>query len=533
MFKDNSIQYVNIKKYDKQLKIDNQILKNDKIIKTNHSSFLIDNNLSKDSISKLNILQIDVKKTYLTTVCESHNQQVVKSDEFFEEDYVIRKLNTSHSVAILKDDLEDQKGYFKDTGIDYIFSPFNILYNHTMSNGANTNSVNILILNNTVYAIILNDEKRIAHSCIKTLTAFDDIQNSEFYDDSLDGQKLFDEVHLLEIQDVITSITTEFYELNESDSFCKNVSIFYTVKQLNDEQVNTLTETLMLEVEYSTVNFDEYLYSFAKQTNATKNSFIQPREKKSGTSAITWLVGLFISFALVAGIFVYLQEQEKLKQIQLEKERIEKIEAQKRAEAAKVKLPNHIAKNDQITSIILSIFDIIPYNAVLDELQLQKNDSTFVFNFLNKDTLTKDVQPKLLKLYKTSEVLLLQHNKPTYNAIIANSTLLPQKSSTKQIQPKYKEGKFLSQKEVAKQIKAFLPKDSEVNFKSKFKSKLLTYNFEVKTILKTPQEFFNFVEELNKKSESKHIRYPIEFAKTTKGLETKFNLQFHQFKKKK
>ena len=41
------LQYITIKQYDKQLKIDNQILQNDKIIKTDHSSFLIEGALSE------------------------------------------------------------------------------------------------------------------------------------------------------------------------------------------------------------------------------------------------------------------------------------------------------------------------------------------------------------------------------------------------------------------------------------------------------------------------------------------------------
>ena len=532
MFKDDNMQYVNIKQYDKQLKIDNQILKNDKIVKTENSSFLIENNLSTDCISKLNILQKNINKTYLTTICESLNQKVVKADEFFDTAFEIRKLNATYNIAIPKEDLINKQQYFKNTGLDYIFSPFNILYNHIIANTPNTNSLNMLILNNIIYALILDDEKRIVHSTMKTLTAFDDIQDSQFTGDDLDGQKLFDEMHALEIQDSITAIMNEFYEQSPNKIFCESVAIFYTLKQLTNEQLDTIKDAIMLEIEYSSLNFNDYLFNLSKQSNVSRISFILPREKKNPKSFALWLFGAVITTALVGGVLYYMQIQKAAKEEKIIQEEKAKKIAQEKAKLAQIKLPNHKMENAKLSKIILSIFDIIPYSAVLSELQLQKKDSTFVCSLLKKDVFKKDIQPKLLKLYKTSEILLIQNNKPTYNAIIANNGLLPQKLSTKQVQPDYRKNKFIAKSTLIEQIQAFLPKKSKVIFKSKYKSKFLTYNFNVTTTLQEPQEFFKFIEELNKKSYCIQIKYPIEFAQTKKGLETSFNLQFHQFHKK-
>ena len=122
----------------------------------------------------------------------------------------------------------------------------------------------------------------------------------------------------------------------------------------------------------------------------------------------------------------------------------------------------------------------------------------------------------------------MQHNKPTYNAIISSTQILPQKLSAKQIQPNYKKDNLISKNQVVEQIKAFLPEGTTIVFKSKRKSKFTTFNFNVVTILKTPKEFFDFVEQLNKKNYSLNIAYPIEFSQTSKGLETTFNIKFHQ-----
>ncbi len=531
MLQDKNTQYINIKQYDKQLKIDNQILTNGKISKTEHSSFLVEDKLSLDAINKLNILQKNINKTYVTTICESLNQKIV-DDDFVDNNFEVKKLTSHLHIAIPKSDLFKQEEYFKSTGLDYVFSPFSILYNHILIHGVNANSLNILILNNTVYALILNDQQKIVFSSIKTLTAFDDVRNSEFYTDGIEGQQLFDEVHSLEIQEILTSITNEFYEQINEDMFCESIAIFYTIKQLNDEQLQKIQETMMLEIEYSTILIDEYLFSLSKQLHVSIYSFSEQRKKQDRKPFIIWIFGAILSTALVAGVLYFMQLKEEEEKNRVIEEKEAKIIADKKIELDKIKLPNHKMENEKISKLILNIFDIIPYNAILNELQLQKRDSTIVCSFLQKDTFTKDIQLRLLKIYKTSEILLMQHNKPTYNAIIASEQILPQKLSAKQIQPNYKYGKFISRSKVVNQIKAFLPKETKVIFKSKQKSKFLTYNFNIVTILETPTDFFNFIEELNKKNYSLNISYPIEFAQTTKGLETSFNLKFHQFQSK-
>ncbi len=531
MLQDKNAQYINIKQYDKHLKIDNQILKNGKIITTEHSSFLVNNKLSLDATSKLNILQKNINKTYLTTICESLNQKIV-NDKFVDNNFEVKKLTSHLHIAIPKNDLLDKEHYFSTTGLDYIFSPFSILYNHILEDGINANSINILILNNTVYALILNDQQKVVFSSIKTLTAFDDISNSEFYTDGIEGQQLFDEVHSLEIQEILTSITNEFYEQSDEETFCENISIFYTIKQLNDEQLQKIQESMMLKIRYSIILVDEYLFSLSKQLQVSAYSFSKPRKKQDKKSFIIWIMGAILSTTLVIGILYFMQIQEEVEQKKLEKIREAKIIADKKAQLAKIKLPNHKMENEKIAKLVLNIFDIIPYNTVLNELQLQKRESTIVCNFLKKDTFSQDIQPKLLKMYKTSEILLMQKNEYTYNAIIASTGILSQKLSAKQIQPNYNHGKFISGEKVISQIKAFLPTKTTVVFKSKQKSKFLTFNFNVVTILKTPKDFFNFIEQLNKKNYSLNISYPIEFSQTTQGLETTFNLKFHQFQSK-
>jgi len=540
MFNNDKIQYVNIKQYDKQLKIDNQILKDKKIIKAEHTSFLIDDFLSPDAITKIKILQKNIHKTYLTTICESLEQKVVLADDFFDENHEIKRLNATHNIAIPKIDINKKVQYFNHTGIDYIFSPFHILYHHLIANQVNTNSINILITHDIFYALILNDEKKIVYSAVRKLTAFDEIQNSDFEDiNELENQNLFNEIHQLEIQDIITSITNDFYETSNEEVFCQSIAIFYTIKQLTNEQITTIKDALMLEVEYQSIDFNSHLFTLSQQSNASKLSFIHTAKKTNKKSFLPWFFGMIITSALVAGIFFYMQQQEDMRKQKIEnikkakKAKAAKILADKKAADAKIKLPNHKLENKKISTLVLSILNTIPSNAVLSEIELQENDLTFVCDLLNEETFNKDIKPNLLKLYKTSEILLIQENKPTFNAIIANSGLIVNKVAKDNSKQKYRANKFISQKNIIKKIQTILPKDSIVDLesKSKKKAKIKTYNFSVTTLISTPKDFFDIIKKLNKLPYSLSIKFPIEFAQTTQGLETTFNLQFNQFHK--
>jgi hypothetical protein len=535
MFSDEIEQYVNIKQYDKQLKIDTKILKNKKVDSTSHSSFIVEDKLGQDVIDKLNILQSNTAKTYLSTVLETSNQKVLDSHvalEQTDEDLEVRKLGGHLSVAVSKDDLEAKKDYFSETGCDYIFSPFNILYNNCIEVGINSNSLNILILNNKIFGLIFDENKNAVFGDIRDLTAFEQIQTSEFYTDDLEGQELYDQIHTLELQDSISSLINQFYEESSEETFIQNVAIFYIVKQLDDDRLAQLNEELMLEIEYFSIDFNKHLFEIAQSPIASKQSFIAPREKKNKQSFGIWIVAAVLSIALVGGVLYYMKVQEEAEKARLAQEEKARQIALKKAKLAAIKLPNHIDTNDKIVKNLLTIFDIIPYSVILNELQVQKRDSTLVCTMLEENIFIKNMQQKFLTMYDSSEMILSQKNDNLYNVIVANTGIKTEKKNTKSIEINYKRDKFINKNKFESQIKALLPRDAVLTFKSKSKNKYLTYNYSVSMTSLTPQEFFDFVESLNKKTYSININYPIEFAKTNKGLEVLFGLQFHQFSKK-
>ena len=54
----------------------------------------------------------------------------------------------------------------------------------------------------------------------------------------------------------------------------------------------------------------------------------------------------------------------------------------------------------------------------------------------------------------------------------------------------------------------------------------------VKSLIKNTQEFFDFVESINKQKISITFQYPIIFSKVNEGIEVKYNLYLNQLNKK-
>ena len=274
MFKNNQKQYINILKQDKQLKIDYETLLDTKVLKQEQSSFLIqDNNIPKDGLYKLNSLQKDIPNTYLTSLYTTLNQTIQIKSEIDTTSYETVSLNEQYCIAIAKNDILKHSNYFKDCGIDYLISPFSIL-NEYFKSYSTANSFNILIYSNTLYVFILDKDKEIVFGDIKQLTAFQNIQNSNFYnDDAIGGQMLYDEVHFLEIQQYLNETIEKFYQDNEDVDFLEMVNLLYTVKQLSDEQLENLHDTVMIKINYNTISIDDYLHQLSQKPNALNYSF--------------------------------------------------------------------------------------------------------------------------------------------------------------------------------------------------------------------------------------------------------------------
>ena len=542
MYKNNKEQYVNILKQDKQLKIDYKILQDKIIIKQESSSFLLSNDtISNDAIFKLDTLQKDIKQTYLSTLYIDKDQEIKLNSDIDTNRCKSVSLNDKYSIVIPMKEIESSASFFKSSGLDYLLSPFSIL-NEQINKTLSKNSLNILLYNNIVYALILDENKDISKGFTEPLTPFENIKESNFYDDEIVGQKLYEEVYSLEVEQTISNIIQKHYEdISEDEEvlFLEKINIFYTIKQLTDEQIDIIHDSVMIEINYIPISIEECFDNLIQKPTVAKYSFLSARVKSVNNSMNLWLTLILLTIIVIAAILFY-KISTTNDDIKPQKVKVVKAESPTKKVIKKVikdpiiKLPNHNLLNTNILERTLMFFDLIPYDAVLLELELQENSSTLVCNFLMDSDSSKNMLDSLSKVYDESKIILQHNNKAITSTIISNEGYKGlEKEKSKYIKLKYKNHKFITVPKFTEYLKSIILKGSQIKYISKKQEEFITYNYAVRSLVDTPKEFFDFISMLNKKEISLNITYPIEFAKLNNKIEVKFNLQFHQQKVKK
>jgi len=536
MFGSKKKQYVVITKQDKQLKLNYKTMQDEKILKEEHSSFLITNQaIPQDVLFKLDTLQKNIPLTYLGTVFEGKNQKVVKHEEVDVISYETIKMDQLQSIVIPKNELVSASRYYQNSGIDYIFSPFSILNEYIQDLGVK-NSLNVFILNNTVYTILLGGYKEVVRADTKELTPFEEIKDEEFSDDEIVDQKLYEEVHLLEMQQFLNDIVQEYYSSGEEVDFLEEVKIIYTLQPFTNEQLDSLYETLMVTINYEQIDLQYYLSKMITSENVLNYSFIDPRVKKEKSSAQSWLFLLVLSIlAIIAVVYFNISEPsmtEETKSSMAKDETMEKtVEVKKELDQMEKvivlpKLPNHISANNNIKEKIAMLFDIIPYDGVLKDIEVYDKSSTFVVNFAMPSTSVEDMQLKLKNIYGESKVLLKHQNKALVNAIIENNdfTVTQKEVSLKE----YPKLNFMSITKATDYIKALVIENSTIKLEKKNTKEYQTYRYNVISKLSDPQQFFRFIDKLNKQKSALAISYPILFSKLNDAIELKYTLELFQ-----
>ncbi len=521
MFSKESL-YINAIKYKAQLKINYKKLQNDTIAETNNSLFIAkDDILSKDIAIKLNNHSSEIDNTYISTLLLQDETELTKKTDFKIKDFEYTSLNNDYDICVSKNTLFETKNYFDKCGIDYIFSAYHVLNLHIEQNPCQNNLV-ILLFNNQAFCIILNSKSDIVFNKRIELTPFENIKDSRFYENDILGQKLFDEIYYLELNEAIKNTIEEFYK-NSKNIFIEKVSLLYNLKQISEEQINSMSESYMIDISYSPLSVEEELFELSKDTHVHK-SFIKPRIKPNNNFKNIFIT--IFSLALILGLFyVFINYEDIIKNEKIEEKKIENIIDNS------INLPNHILKNDSIERRVLKPLEVLPYDVVLKELHIEKNSIKMYANLLSKDTYIKVIQAKLLEDYNSSIIDFKNDNSLILDGIISaegfkNNYI----SEFKNYNDTYVKNEFMPIITVTEQIKMLFPKDTIVTFKSSFKSEVLTFNYLINVIIQTPLSFFEIINTLNNELYSINISYPISFVKTEAGIEVEFILQFHQNK---
>ena len=525
MFTKESL-YINAVKYDTQLKLDYKKLSNEEIIDTDNSIFLVDTDLLPlDIAQKLNSSQEEIDNTYISTLLINDTTKLVpKSISAKLKDCEIAKFNNEYDIAVLKTTLFETKNYFVKTGIDYIYSAFHLINLHIDKNISRSEFI-VFLFNSKAFIVILDAAGIIVHNTILDLACFDTIKKTHFYDDDIDGQKLFDEIYYLELNEIIHNTLNAFYE-KKNNVFVEKVTILYVLKQLSQEQIEQLAEDLLLKVEYHPINIDEEIFELSRDKHL-KKSFIKPRKKKKKRNYTNLYIFLFIVLVGFLAYQAYLKvdfnelfKKETVSEKTIDIQKIEDI----------LELPDHLVLNDQIEQRIKSIFETIPNEVYLKELKIEKNILELKGNFLNEAAFSTSLKPKLNKLYK--EVVYSTSSsdkKVNIDGVVLSRNDIELNKTYKKYDKQYLTDEFMALDRVTEQLKILMPIDSIIKFNTTASNSTITrFVYSVNILVKDPREFFDMIDVLNNELYSIHIAYPISMVKTQAGIEIEFVLVFNQ-----
>ena len=525
MFTKESL-YINAVKYDTQLKLDYKKLNNEEIIDVNNSVFLVDNDLLPfDIAQKLNSSQQEIDSTYISTLLLNDTTKLVpKAISSKLKDCEIAKFNNEFDIAVLKTTLFETKNYFVKTGIDYIYSAFHLINLHIDKNISRSEII-VFLFNSKAFIVILDAAGIIVHNTILDLACFDTIKKTHFYEDDIDGQKLFDEIYYLELNEIIHNTLNTFYE-KKNNIFVEKVTILYVLKQLSQEQIEQLGEDLLLKVEYHPINIDEELFELSRDKHL-KKSFIKPRKKKKKRNYTNLYIFLFILVVAILAYQVYLRvdfnnffksETASSKTIDIQK--IEEV----------LELPDHLTLNDQIEQRVKSIFDTIPNEVFLNELKIEKNILELKGNFLNEVVFATALKPNLSKLYKDVVYSTSSSDKKVnIDGVVLARNEIELNKTYKTYNKEYLTDEFMALDRVTEQLKILMPIDSIIKFNTTASNSTITrFVYSVNILVKDPIEFFDMIGVLNNELYSIHIAYPISMLKTKAGIEIEFALVFNQ-----
>ncbi|MFA6742132.1 MAG: hypothetical protein WCR78_11665 [Arcobacteraceae bacterium] len=526
MFTKESL-YINAVKYDTQLKLDYKKLNNEEIIDVNNSVFLVDNDLLPfDIAQKLNFSQHEIDSTYISTLLLNDTTKLVpKAISSKLKDCEIAKFNNEFDIAVLKTTLFETKNYFVKTGIDYIYSAFHLINLHIEKNISRSEII-VFLFNSKAFIVILDAAGVIVHNTILDLACFDTIKKTHFYEDDIDGQKLFDEIYYLELNEIIHNTLNTFYE-KKNNVFVEKVTLLYVSKQLSQEQIEQLGEDLLLKVDYHPINIDEELFELSRDKHL-KKSFIKPRKKKKKRNYTNLYIFLFILVVAFLAYQVYLKvdfnnlfKSETTSSKTLDIQKIEEI----------LELPDHLALNDQIEQRVKSIFDSIPNEVYLNELKIEKNILELKGNFLNEVIFATALKPNLNKLYKDVVYSTTSSDKKVnIDGVVLARNEIELNKTYKTYDKEYLTDEFMALDRVTEQLKILMPIDSIIKFNTTASNSTITrFVYSVNILVKDPREFFDMIDVLNNELYSIHIAYPISMLKTEAGIEIEFVLVFNQY----
>ena len=520
MFEKESL-FINAIKYDNQLKCDYKKLNNDQIISTNNFSFITDADILPNDIAiKINSSQEETNHTYIASLLLNDTAKLIDNKSSSKlKDCDITKFNEELDIVVLKTTLFETKNYFDKTGIDYIYSAFHILSLHLEQNILK-NQIVTLLHNSKAFIVVVDKESNVIYNDVIDLPKFNEIQKTHFYEDDVQRQKLFDEIYYLKVYEAITNSINKFYE-EAKDSFIEKVTILYSLKQLTNDDIDKLSDDMLLDIEYHPINIDEEVFELIKNKHVNK-SFIKARPKKTKKNFSTNFIFAGLIFIMVLGFYYVYKNFDSI---------YNQDTTIQKADNKNFLLPDHININHKIKQNLELAIKNVPYDMVLDTLTLKEESLKLEGTLLKNDSFIKSIKPSYENIYNDINIKFLEEDKKTL--VKVEVTLDDKEESAIAIQPKvnYINDEFIPAVGVTEQLTVLLGESSKVTFNSSKNNDFTKFIYDVDVLVNSPMEFLNKIDEINNEFYSIVLTYPIVFEKDDTKLKVSFQVVYNQVRK--
>ncbi|MFW3328256.1 hypothetical protein ACN9JT_07385, partial [Aliarcobacter butzleri] len=299
-------------------------------------------------------------------------------------------------------------------------------------------------------------------------------------------------------------------------------SILHVLKILTKEQLSQLSQELLLKVDDYSVNVDEEIFKLAKQKDS-KNSFIKHRKKKKRKDPR--YIFLIILLTLLSLGFYKIYSTIDFNPI-LEKFNI-KIGHQKVLES----LPNHVILNDKIKKRVKAIFDSVPNNVAVKEVNIDENNLELKVFSIQEENLNL-LNLALNSLYVNNESKIITPNaKTNFDAVVVSKNEIEINTEYDNSTKDYLTDEQFNIESVTEQLKILMPETAIVKYIETIDAKKVeVFSYKVAILITEPNEFFELINKLNEELYSINLKYPISFKRTDNGIEVEFNLEFNQLK---
>jgi hypothetical protein len=248
-----------------RLKVYIQILNGKQVFSNENSPFKIDDKdlMPSEICNFLNRKQEKIPLTYIVSVVNSNDQKIIKKGDKFDKDkYENSHLSTHFDVLVPKASLFEVTHFFECSGIDLIYSPFDILLRYIEENNSHP-TLDLLICDDVIYAMIY-DKEQVLYSATTKITTKGEIQNSDFYNTHEESNTLFAQMYYLELSEFLIKSLEEFSKSKDA-KFIEKINILYIDENLNKTQINDMSSELLLEISYEKIAFLEELNELAKE----------------------------------------------------------------------------------------------------------------------------------------------------------------------------------------------------------------------------------------------------------------------------